>query len=164
MFKVRSRPPSSLSDVYASCMASYIWGYPLWFPELHDTGEPQIGDVGYLDEGAFVRLFNINVAKAGHEVTRWDPPFVVVEPLDSKVFGADPRKVLLPGRYSSHETGDLNVEALLSLYVVQSLNLRHVAHPTQRCRPFASIDQRCRGLQIQREPRSRPCSGQPRAI
>ena len=120
MFLFRRQVHSSLSDVYASCISSYVQGYPLWFPEPHDTGEPQIGDVGYLHQGAFVRLFNINVSDTSHHVTRWKHPFAVAEPLDSTAFDADPRKVLLPECYRSHGTAERDVGALLSLYVADS--------------------------------------------
>ena len=95
-------------------------GYPLWFPEPHDTGEPQIGDVGYLEDGAFVRLFNINVSDTNLHVTRWKRSFTVAEPLDPTAFDADPRKVLLPGAYHSNGTAKRDIGALLSLYVILS--------------------------------------------
>ena len=117
MFSFRKKPPSSLSDVYSTCISPYMQGYPLWFPEPHDTGEPQIGDVGYLHQGAFVRLFNINISNTGNYVTRWKRPFVVTEPLDSAAFDADLRKILLPGPYRSHGTAERDVGVLLSLYV-----------------------------------------------
>lgn len=135
MFKFRSRPPSSLSDVYATCLSSYAQGYPLWFPEPHDTGTPQIGDVGYVDDGAFRRLFNINTAEDAHKVSLWKPPFVVAEPLDTEVFLTEKRNPMLPGPYRSHGVRDMDVEALLSLYVTLSytpcvlLTLRRDASP-----------------------------------
>ena len=120
MFKFRSRPPSSLSDVYATCLSSYALGYPLWFPEPHDTGMPQIGDVGYVDEGAFRRLFNINTAEDAHKVDFWKPPFDIADPLNSEVFRTEKRNPMLPGRYRSHGVRDMDIEALLSLYVALS--------------------------------------------
>ena len=117
MFLFRRQPHSFLSDVYASCISSYMKGYPLWFPKPHNTKEPQTGDVGYLQDGAFMRLFNINVSDTSHHITRWKHPFVIAEPLDSMAFNADLRKVLLPGHYRSHGTAERDVGALLSLYV-----------------------------------------------
>ena len=120
MFKFRSQPPSSLSDVYATCLSSYALGYPLWFPETHDTGMPQIGDVGYVEEGAFRRIFNINTTEEAHKVDFWMPPFVVSESLGRGIFRTEKRNAMLPGRYRSHGVRDTDIEALLSLYVTLS--------------------------------------------
>lgn len=45
-------------DVYAEHLFKLGKGYPLWQPEPTKFGEVQIGDVGFLWEGAFMRLFN----------------------------------------------------------------------------------------------------------
>lgn len=45
--------------IYADQLYGHGYGHPLWHPEPNSTGEVQIGDVGYIFEGAFVRLFNI---------------------------------------------------------------------------------------------------------
>ena len=47
-----------MSKVYHDELMSLGKGHPLWCPEPHSSGEAQIGDVGYIFEGAFVRLFN----------------------------------------------------------------------------------------------------------
>lgn len=39
------------------------YGYPLWHPELPDDLEIQIGDVGFLRNGAFWRIFNATKAE-----------------------------------------------------------------------------------------------------
>ena len=130
MFKSRSQPPSSLSDVYATCLSSYALGYPLWFPEPHsDTGTPQIRDVGYVDEGAFRRIFNINTAEDAHKVDFWMPPFVVSESLGRGVFRTEKRKLMFPGPYPSHGVRDTDIEALLSLYVTLS-SIPHFCSPS----------------------------------
>ena len=63
-------PPPS--DVYAASLLPVGEGYALWYPEPHDsTGEPQIGDVGYVRQGAFIRLFNINTSRSEHALDFW---------------------------------------------------------------------------------------------
>lgn len=50
-----SRP----SEVYSQQLLKLFLGYPLWEPEPKPgQGEVEIGDVGYLLEGGFYRLFN----------------------------------------------------------------------------------------------------------
>lgn len=50
----------SAADVYAEQLSPSGYGYPLWFPEPHD-GEILLGDVGYIHDGSFVRLFNVTL-------------------------------------------------------------------------------------------------------
>ncbi|KAJ3528305.1 hypothetical protein NM688_g8017 [Phlebia brevispora] len=49
------------AEVYAEQLNPLSLGHPLWFPDPIDAGEIQIGDVGYIDDGSFQRLFNIMV-------------------------------------------------------------------------------------------------------
>ncbi|KAH9837873.1 WD40-repeat-containing domain protein [Rhodofomes roseus] len=47
------------SEVYAQQLFKLALGYPLWEPEpKNGQGEVLIGDVGYLNQGGFYRLFN----------------------------------------------------------------------------------------------------------
>lgn len=46
------------SQVYASQLIDLRYGHPLWYPEPTKYGQVEIGDVGYLDDGCFYRLFN----------------------------------------------------------------------------------------------------------
>ena len=47
------------SEVYAQQLYRLAYGYPLWEPEPKEgQGEVEIGDVGYLRQGGFYRLFN----------------------------------------------------------------------------------------------------------
>lgn len=102
--------PSSSSDrtspyaVYPTSLFSLGLGYALWYPEPHETGESQIGDVGYVHEGAFIRLFNINLSKSEHGVTFWKKAFENAAPLvDSEdLFVLDKRsRVISDGPYQS---------------------------------------------------------------
>ena len=47
-------------NVYESQLALLGYGLPLWFPEPDDTQGPvEIGDVGYMFDGSFRKLFNV---------------------------------------------------------------------------------------------------------
>ncbi|KZT65360.1 hypothetical protein DAEQUDRAFT_530972 [Daedalea quercina L-15889] len=48
------------SNVYAHALADEDYGYPLWDPGYEQkAGEVEIGDVGFIEKGRFVRLFNV---------------------------------------------------------------------------------------------------------
>lgn len=49
---------STAPDVYAKELAHHGLGHPLWIPEPEESGEVLIGDVGFVREGRFRRLFN----------------------------------------------------------------------------------------------------------
>lgn len=46
------------SEIYASQLVHLGYGHPLWHPEPTKFGDVEIGDVGYVDDGCFYRLFN----------------------------------------------------------------------------------------------------------
>jgi hypothetical protein len=97
------RPASSPHIVYSSSLASLGLGHALWYLEPHDTGELQIGDVGYIRDGSFVRLLNIDSSKPEHQVTHWDEPFEVTEPLPPGAFRRESHvEPIVPGHYCSH--------------------------------------------------------------
>ena len=54
---------SSPWDTYARELEHFRHGYPLWDPEPSFAGEVHIGDVGYIEEGQFHRLFNVAFGK-----------------------------------------------------------------------------------------------------
>lgn len=102
MFRPR-RPSSAPDDIYSSSLETLHLGRALWYPEPHVTGEPQIGDVGYIREGAFVRLFNLDTSVPEKKVTFWPTPFESIEPLPVHVFQIDSRRrPLAPDHYCSH--------------------------------------------------------------
>ena len=51
------------AGVYASELYQGHRGFPLWFPEPPEDGPIQIGDVGFLHQGRFIRLFNAALDK-----------------------------------------------------------------------------------------------------
>lgn len=115
--------PSSSSDptapyvVYPTSLFTLKLGYALWYPEPHETGEPQIGDVGYVREGAFIRLFNINTSRPEHQVPFWgNDAFTVTESLDDRAFRLDKRpSAIHHGHYPSHGVRKKEVGGSLSL-------------------------------------------------
>ena len=87
----------------------------MWYPEPHDSGEPQIGDVGYVREGAFVRFFNIDTSKAEHVVSYWEPQFEIQDPLPADVFRVDKRRAPLgPGPYVSQGVQEKEIRGSVS--------------------------------------------------
>ena len=46
------------SEIYASQLVHLGYGHPLWRPEPTKFGDVEIGDVGFIDDGCFYRLFN----------------------------------------------------------------------------------------------------------
>ena len=59
MPELRYTKLGSPSAVYATALAPIFQGHPLWYPEPHGSGEVQLCDVGYIDDGAFVRVLNV---------------------------------------------------------------------------------------------------------
>jgi hypothetical protein len=49
---------TSAAEVYARQFISKGYGMPLWQPEPTKFGEVLIGDIGFLQNGCFYRLFN----------------------------------------------------------------------------------------------------------
>ncbi|GJE97233.1 WD40 repeat domain-containing protein [Phanerochaete sordida] len=111
MFKLHQ--PSTPAQIYAHSLKQLSLGRALWYPEPHDTGEPQVGDVGYLSDGAFVRLFNLDTSDPNKKVTYWKPrSFVVDEELPEGVLKIDRRRQpLARGEYSSHGVEKRKVHA-----------------------------------------------------
>ena len=103
-FSKQPHPSSAPYVVYPTRLAYLHQGHALWYPEpLANTGEPQIGDVGYMSEGAFIRLFSLNPSlEPEQQVTYWSKPFKPTALLDPAVFKElDQREALRPGHYTS---------------------------------------------------------------
>lgn len=99
------------SEIYAEEMAKYREGYGLWIPDPRDTGVPQaeIGDVGFISDGAFDLLFNYST-ESSHLVSV-NPP----DNLDKrKIFHRKHKNVFGPGFYRSTSVREL--ECALSGY------------------------------------------------
>ncbi|EKM58764.1 uncharacterized protein PHACADRAFT_72830, partial [Phanerochaete carnosa HHB-10118-sp] len=89
-------------EVYASSLFPTNEGYALWYPEPHESGEVQIGDVGYIADGAFIRLFNVANDKE-LRIAGWpQKAFPNPEPLSNDAMLLDVReRPLMPGPYRS---------------------------------------------------------------
>lgn len=46
---------------YVDNMLNLEYGYPLYFPQLPADFAARIGDIGYIDDGAFRRVFNVTL-------------------------------------------------------------------------------------------------------
>jgi hypothetical protein len=47
-------------ETYASVLVTKGHGHPLWEPDPGEYASVDLGDVGYLYRGAFVKLFNVS--------------------------------------------------------------------------------------------------------
>ena len=59
-----------MSDIYAQELFPLGFGHPLWYPQpsgLTGNQTIDIGDVGYIEDGAFVRLFNVTKDEDGNK-------------------------------------------------------------------------------------------------
>ena len=78
-------------NIYREHLSSHNHGLALWDPKPDDNlykqpGHVSIGDVGYLDDGAFMRIFNVTLP--------WDDP-------SNKLLGR-------PGKYEPIEPSDFS--------------------------------------------------------
>lgn len=104
-------------DVYRDQLASLSHGLALWNPnppkEVYDN--VSIGDVGYLQEGTFIRMFNV--------MLKWDDPLnrklgipEAYEPLDCGQFANTMEsrfeRVDHYSRYVSTEQNSGNIQAM----------------------------------------------------
>ncbi|EKM58895.1 uncharacterized protein PHACADRAFT_249008 [Phanerochaete carnosa HHB-10118-sp] len=111
MFR-RPRPAPAPHEIYASGLQRLSVGHALWFPEPHESGEPQVGDVGFIREGAFVRLFNLDPSATEKAVTHWEPcpAFKVEPPLPEGALKTYRTSgVLFPGHHCSHGVESKNI-------------------------------------------------------
>ncbi|EKM50231.1 uncharacterized protein PHACADRAFT_153708 [Phanerochaete carnosa HHB-10118-sp] len=111
------------SEVYASELKKTVQeGEALWFPEPSQDGEVQIGDVGYIHEGAFMRLFNAIDPEKYPVLTALEDYRLpaAFEPLrDRRAQRIDQRlRALAPGPYKSKSVVTRKVEASASACVV----------------------------------------------
>ncbi|GJE94314.1 WD40 repeat domain-containing protein [Phanerochaete sordida] len=115
--------PTSPSFVYPASLFSLDLGYALWYPEPHETGEPQIGDVGYINGGAFIRLFNVNESKPEHEVVFWkDETFIPTETPSPTVFRLDRRnRPVSNGHYHSRGVRKRDIGGSISAGVSEAI-------------------------------------------
>lgn len=122
LHRVASSSVMHTSEVYAGELKKTLKeGDALWFPEPLAGGEVQIGDVGYMHEGAFIRLFNVVDPEKYPVPTATEPDILPeqFEPLnDRRAKRLDERpRALGPGPYKSKSVVTRTVEASASAYV-----------------------------------------------
>ncbi|EKM58880.1 uncharacterized protein PHACADRAFT_191194 [Phanerochaete carnosa HHB-10118-sp] len=106
------RLPSAPDEIYSSNLNTLYLGHALWYPEPHVTGEVQIGDVGFIRCGAFVRLFNLDTSAPEKKVKFWPKPFENFEPLPPDVLQVDTRSSpLVPNHYCSDGVESREIQA-----------------------------------------------------
>ncbi|GJE94292.1 WD40 repeat domain-containing protein [Phanerochaete sordida] len=112
MFTIHQTSDSRAAyKIYEASLSELGSGCPLWFPEPHVTGEPQIGDVGYVRGGAFIRLFNLNVTVDKYIVEHWPTAYKVEPQLPKDVFVLDKRNAPMgPGRFKSRGVEEIKLE------------------------------------------------------
>ncbi len=102
-------------NIYREQLSSQYHGLALWDPNpveglFNDPGHVSIGDVGYLDNGAFVRIFNV-------KLPRDDPSNKFIEipkgykPLKREHFDNVRRSEVRQEEYHSHVSKVDNVRA-----------------------------------------------------
>lgn len=118
--------PDSLhpSTIYDSELRCFHEGRAQWFPEPHSTGEVQIGDVGYIKNGQFVRLLNVcqGVAPIGF----WPKRFKDVEPVPNDILLVEVCEPFPSGRYYSEGVEEVQIEGSGKVYVFISCSLLSV--------------------------------------
>ncbi|KAI0715783.1 hypothetical protein C8T65DRAFT_726491 [Cerioporus squamosus] len=129
-----SHSPSKLKawDIYAKELRDLGFGYPLWVPEPSpESGEVQLGDVGYLSQGKFCFLFNC-MRGADDPVNRKGVPegFEVFEPPDGPVEESAKtiRNHIMNPMLLCGNTRSLNVEASVSARHALAAIADQIAH------------------------------------
>ena len=111
------------SEVYTEQLQTLREGDALWFPEPHTSGEVQIGDVGCIVEGAFIRLFNV-ISPDEFPVPDSDLPEGFELLKAPRVRHMDIRdRALAPGHHNSKSVVCTRVEASASACVKKNQRL-----------------------------------------
>ncbi|PCH43132.1 hypothetical protein WOLCODRAFT_138208 [Wolfiporia cocos MD-104 SS10] len=111
-------------DVYARLLLEKGYGHPLWYPEPHEKGEVNIGDVGFIWEGRFHCLLNASQPSDADVNRRWGDlgPFRFqpfhIDPTDQidKQRSIYPRMLSSSGMKDKMTRGDLGEVGLLFDY------------------------------------------------
>lgn len=98
------------ANVYAEQLLSRAHGWPLWEPEPTKEGEVLIGDVGYIYDGAFYRLFNVTFSE-DHEINKGGVPEGFVPLRFSQRLHAARDPYLSAGPLSSRSVQSISAQA-----------------------------------------------------
>ena len=102
----------NISEVYASQLEDLVYGYPLWYPDGPDDADDiEIGDVGYIDEGAFIELFSAKYpADHPRNLRKQVPPGH--DPYEeTKILYYNQEHCLDPGVYKSKSISSTEIKA-----------------------------------------------------
>ncbi|CCM03868.1 uncharacterized protein FIBRA_06019 [Fibroporia radiculosa] len=100
-------------NVYAEQLSRIGYGYPLWDPEPTEYGEVIIGDVGFVSEGAFYRLFNATrPADDTSQKLRVPDGY---RPLPSESY-APKKRSIAPGHLHSQTLTDISVNGSFTVH------------------------------------------------
>ncbi|OBZ65404.1 Vegetative incompatibility protein HET-E-1 [Grifola frondosa] len=107
-------------NIYAKQLFHLAKGYPLWVPEHTKFGEVLIGDVGYLHDGGFYRLFNATLP-ANHDIhTEFGVPDDY-EPLKINRYGLNETKNWIKsGEHMSKTVKNMTISANASAAIVST--------------------------------------------
>jgi hypothetical protein len=106
-----NQPP----DIYREQLSSQYQGLALWDPNpveglFNNPSHVSIGDVGYLDNGAFIRIFNVELPRNDQSNTLIDIPGEY-KPLKREHFSNVRRSEIRQEEYYSHVSKVDNVYA-----------------------------------------------------
>ena len=107
-------PGLSPSEIFARKLSSIQHGLPLWYPEPHGSGEVHIGDVGYINDGAFIRVLNVkgNPSDTDKIHVFWKRESPSLETLHDTSLRLDSRDAAIaPGHLTSRGVTRTKVEA-----------------------------------------------------
>ena len=98
--------------IYSEGLASLGNGYALWEPDPQGDPQVQLGDVGYIRNGGFHRLFNVHLQPDDPSQPRTLPQgFEVLSSESSRI---RPR-TLRPGAYFSHSVRSTELASSISV-------------------------------------------------
>ena len=103
-------PPSY--EIYSQELVSLGKGYALWEPDPSSRPQVELGDVGYIRDGGFHRLFNIHLQPD-------DPHQPSILPQGFEVLPSEPSRVysrpLRPGAYCSNSVRSIELAGSISV-------------------------------------------------
>ena len=100
--------------LYAEQLIACGFGLPLWQPEPTSFGEVQIGDVGFVEDGCFYRLFNAMRPKSDPANARGVPEGFVQLEIDESELVHTTQDFLQPGPVYSTQSLQRKLEGGVS--------------------------------------------------
>ena len=102
-------------NIYREQLSSQYNGVALWHPnpdeDLYDCGHISIGDVGYLDDGNFIRMFNVTLPCNNPSNAKLGIPDAFRSLEQGRVRGSQISQTQYHSPYVSKEDNTRNVQA-----------------------------------------------------